>query len=190
MKKQVIITILCLFVYMETWAKVGIGAAGGGLYPGILQSEIHKSNFELGAGYEFFARHKLFQLSDRMNVDAKYSYRKYFSQAYLPFTTDTRFSFDYLVLDLTSTMIQSEQLHFYAGAGIALVNVHANKDFLDVNDSVILPEILTGMAYYFSNFYNVFLDLGWQFGSVKVRNDTIPLTGLRLILGATMFLSE
>ena len=83
-----------------------------------------------------------------------------------------------------------EYIDFYAGAGAALVNVQANKDLLDVNDSIIIPEVLTGMAYFLSEYYNVFLDLAVQFGSVKVRNDTIPLTGLRLILGLTMYLTE
>ena len=190
MKKQLIIAILFSSIIFEAQARVGIGAAGGGIYPGFLQSEIYHSNFDLGGGYEFFARHKLFQLRGEINVDAKYSYRKYISQAYLPFTADTRFSFDYLVLDLTTTFARSDLLHFYAGAGAALVNVQANKDLLDVNDSIIIPEVLTGMAYFLSEYYNVFLDLAVQFGSVKVRNDTIPLTGLRLILGLTMYLTE
>lgn len=190
MKKQVIITILFMLLFVQAQAQFGIGAAGGGIYPGLFQSEINNSKFDLGGGYELFARHKLFQLGDVVNVDAKYSYRKYFSQSYLPFTADTRFIFDYLCLDLTSTLARTEILHYYAGAGIALVNVHANKDFLEVNDSVIIPEILTGMAYFLSKYYNIFIDLGMQFGSVQVRNDTIPLTGLRFILGATMYLTE
>jgi opacity protein-like surface antigen len=190
MKKQLIITVLLLWSISEMRAQVGIGVGGGVIYPGFLKSDLSESQFEFGAGYEIFARHKLFKLSDNINIDAKYSYRKYYSQANLPFTAETRFTFDYLVFDLTTVISGSESFQFYAGAGVSLTNVQAAKDFLEVNETEVVPEVLAGMAYFFSEFYNIFMELSFQYGAVKVREDKVPFTGMRLMIGATMFLTE
>lgn len=190
MKKQLIITVFLLWIITETKAQVGIGVGGGIIYPGFIKSDLSESQFELGAGYEIFARHKLFKISDNVNIDAKYSYRKYFSQVNLPFTAETRFAFDYLVFGLSTVFSGSESFQFYAGAGVSLTNVQAAKDFLEINETEVVPEVLTGMAYFFSKFYNVFMEFSFQYGAVKVRDDTIPFSGMRFMIGATMFLTE
>jgi hypothetical protein len=190
MKKQVIIYLLLLITSEIGFGRVGIGAAGGMIYPGLLKSELHGSRFELGIGYELYARHGLFKLGSTTEVDAHYCYRKYSSTAELPFTADTRFSFDYLAFNLSTAFQERESYQIYAGAGIALTNTQAAKDFLNVNDSLILPELLAGITYFWNKDYDVFLEMGIQFGRVQVRDDHVPVTGLRLTLGATMYLTE
>jgi len=190
MKKQLIIYILLLITFDSGFTRVGIGAAGGILYPGLLKSELYGSRFELGGGYEIYARHRLFQLGSHAKVDARYFYRKYYCTSELPYTADTRFSFDYLAINLSTAFKEGESYHIYAGAGIALTNTQAAKDFLNVNDSLILPELMAGVTYFWNKDYDVFLEMGIQFGSIQVRDDHVPVTGLRLTLGATMYLTE
>jgi hypothetical protein len=174
-----------------SFARVGIGAGAGLIYPGFMKSDINASQFELGPGYELFARHQLFQINSEWDIEAHYHYRKYFSNAELPFTADTPFSFDYIVFNLSTAFKKTDIYKIYGGAGIGLVNVQAQKDFLDVNESIFIPELLMGISYYLGEYYDAFLELGIQFGRVKVRDDDdVPLTGLRLLIGATMYLTD
>jgi hypothetical protein len=34
------------------------------------------------------------------------------------------------------------------------------------------------------------MEFGFQHGAVKVRNEKLPFTGMRLMIGATMFLTD
>jgi len=194
MKKQLIIHLFLLFTIKLSIAQVGVGAGGGILYPGFLKSDLNNSQFEVGMGYDLFARHKLFEITQNMGVDVKYSFRKYASRADLPFTASTRFDFNSLVVDFMTNIKKISDWQIYGGIGLAMVTVSAEKDFLSVTETIFVPEILLGIEWVLSKNFNLFSEFQFQSGSVKISysqsDDHLPITGGRILVGGTMFLTE
>jgi hypothetical protein len=180
-----------LFVFSSTCeAQVGIGAGGGLYYPGLAESSASKSRFGIGAGYELFARHRLVSFSENVNMHAKYTYQNYFSDIDLPFTQRTRFSFDYLSISVFMKIFELYQFHVTGGAGMALVSVTASKDLLSVTETALVPHILLGLEKALGPDFNLYFDFVMQFGTVRVREDNLPITGFKGIVGFTMFISK
>lgn len=187
------VSIIALFLLMTgtgIYAQVGIGVGGGLFYPGITESDLYGSRFVAGAGYEFFARHKLLTLSANLTVHAKYNYQFYFSDIDLPFTRKTRFTFNYLNIAVFSPLYEWDLLRLTAGGGMGLVTVNADRDFLSVTESVLVPHLQLGVEKNLGKFFNFYTDLLFQFGSFPVRDDNLPINGIRLMAGFTMFLAE
>jgi hypothetical protein len=171
-------------------AQVGIGAGGGLYYPGLTESNVFNSRFGTGAGYQLFARHRLISISDTVDLHARYSYQHYFSDIDLPFTRKTRFTFDYLCISVFIDMLELYQLNVTGGAGIALVSITASKDFLLVTETALVPQILIGLEKELGTDFNIYSDFIMQFGSVRVRQDILSITGFKAIIGFTMFISK
>jgi len=170
-------------------AQIGLGASGGLLNAGLIKSDVSDSQFDPGWGYELFIRHNLAQLSDSLILKARWSYRHYKTTIELPNVLEIWFKFNYLTLDLFIDLLKSENFVLYSGLGGSLVSVNAEKDFLKVTETEFLPEILLGGEYYLSQNYNLFTEFSFQFGSVgNVYDGSIPMTGYRIVIGATMFL--
>jgi len=168
--------------------QTGLGAAGTLNYPGLAASDLNHSRFGLGGGYEFFARHKLIQLSPGILFHARYSYRRFYNAIALPYTATTPFNFSYLSISVLAPLKQFNTIIVYAGGAANLVTINGGRDFLKVTEVSLIPDISTGVELYLSKNYNIFSEVSMQFGSVPVRDDIIPLTGLRFSLGVTMFL--
>lgn len=180
-----------LFGFSSTGvAQVGIGAGGGFFYPGLVESHASRSRFGIGAGYELFARHRLISFSGNVNMHAKYSYQNYYSNIDLPFTQNTRFSFDYLSVSVFMKIIEFYRIDVTGGAGMALVSVTASKDFLSVTETTLVPQILLGLEKTLGPDFNLYFNLVMQFGTVRVREDNLPITGFKGIIGFTMFISR
>jgi hypothetical protein len=194
MKKQLIIHLFLISTVKLCIAQVGVGVGGGILHTGFLKSELNNSQFEVGMGYEFFARHKLFEITQQIGIDAKYSFRKYASRADLPFTASTRFDFNSLVVDFLTNFKKISDWQIYGGVGLAMVTASAEKDFLRVTETIFVPEILLGIELVLSKYFNFFSEFQFQFGSVKISysqyDDHLPITGGRIFVGGTMFLTE
>ena len=189
MKKLILIAMLILAASSAGYAQFGLGASAGMLYPGIGKSDVSQSQFDPGWGYEFFIRHNLVQISDSLMVKARWSYRHYKTTTVLPNVLEIWFKFNYLTLDFFIDIIRSENFKLYSGLGGSLVSVFAEKDFLEVNATEFAPEIVLGGEYFLSENYNLFLEGSFQFGSVSdVDGQSIPMYGVRLVFGATMFL--
>ena len=190
MKKQLIIASFILILVANVSAKFGIGAGAGMIYPGFSKSSLYGSQFGVGAGFDVFLRHTLLNISDSLHIDARYSYRNYKADVILPNTATTRFNFSYLGLGLFINILRISDFYLYSGAGASLVTVQAVKDFLEVTETLIMPEISVGIEWNLSTHYNLFSQFDLQFGSISVRNDILPVNGFRLIIGGTMFLTE
>jgi hypothetical protein len=189
MKKCILIVVLLLMGSGISYAQIGLGASAGFLHPGLYKSDVSDSRFDPGWGYEFFIRHNLVQLSDSLMLKARWSYRHYKTTIELPNVLEIWFKFNYLTLDLFIDLLRSEKFTLYSGLGAALVSVNAEKDFLEVNETEFVPEILFGVEYILSQNYNLFAEGSFQFGSINnVYDGSIPMTGIRIVLGATMFL--
>jgi hypothetical protein len=189
LKRTTVIPAIMLLA-SSVMAQVGIGLGVGALHPGLQKSQDYESRFAAGPGFELFARHTLAKLGDDLPLVARYQYRNYANYADLPFTAETQFVFTYLTVDAFIPFKKLGKFQLYAGGGFSLVNATAQKDFLAVTESLVMPEALFGVEYAFNRHYNVFAELMYQHGSIPVREDQLPLSGLRFMLAGTMFLTE
>jgi len=189
LKKLMIIVVSIMVWTTVGQAQIGLGVSAGMLNPGLNKSEISESQFDPGWGYEIFIRHNLVQIGDSLMLKARWSYRHYKTTIELPNVLEIWFKFNYLTLDIFIDLLKSETLSLYGGLGGSLVSINAEKDFLKVTKTEFIPEILLGGELILSQNYNLFTEFSFQFGSVKdVYDESIPLTGFRIVVGATMFL--
>jgi len=189
MKKLMIIIVTLLVFTAVGEAQIGLGAAAGMLNPGLIKSEITETQFDPGWGYEFFIRHNLVQIGDSLMIKARWSYRHYKTTIILPNVLEIWFKFNYLTLDFFIDLVKFEKITLYSGLGGSLVSVNAAKDFLKITETEFVPELLIGGELLLSQNYNLFTEFSFQFGSINnVYDETISMTGFRIVLGATMFL--
>jgi hypothetical protein len=189
MKKLIVAFLLMLVLSTSGYSQFGLGASAGMLYPGLSKSDGSESQFDLGWGYDFFIRHNLVQLSDSLMLKARWSYRHYKTTIEIPNVLEIWFKFNYLTLDFFLDLAKSQDFTLYSGLGASLVSTNAEKDFTDVSETLFVPEILVGGEYRLSDNYNLFLESSFQFGSIgDVDGQSIPITGIRIVFGATMFL--
>ncbi len=186
--KFIIILILGLLI-APIQAQTGLGVAGTLNYPAFFSSDLYNSRFGIGGGYELFARHKILEIGPGLVFNARYNYRRYFNSIRLPFTATTNFNFTYLSISILSPLKRSDTITVYGGGGVSMATITAARDFLRVTEVCLLPDIISGVELYFSKNYNIFGEICFQYGQVRVSHDNIPLTGLRFSIGATMFLS-
>jgi hypothetical protein len=189
-KKPYFLLVFVLTIGSTAYAQVGIGTGGGLFYPGISESAQYGSRFVTGAGYEFFTRHRLLTLSTNLTLHAKYTYQFYYSDIDLPFTGGTRFTFNYLTIAVFSPVIKGKSVQLTAGGGMGLVIVNASKDLLSVTETVLVPHLQIGVEKMLGNFFNLYVEMLFQFGSFPVRDDNLSINGMRVMAGITMFLTE
>jgi hypothetical protein len=124
------------------------------------------------------------------DIDARYAFRYYYSDIDLPSNSVTRFTFTYLTIGLTWDAVRISDIQIYAGPAVSLVTAKAPQRYVnDITESLMIPEILTGAEWIINENFNVFAELGVQFGSVNITSDILPLNGLRVMIGGTMFLT-
>ncbi len=172
-------------------SQTGLGVAGTLYYPGFFSSELNNSRFGLGGGYELFARHKLLEINPDIVLQARYNYRKFYDKINLPATGTTSFNFTYLSISILSPIKQYDTVTIYGGAGISMATITSTVNsyyFKKVAEVSLLPDLISGVEWYPGKNYNIFAEICFQYGQVRVSHDLIPLSGLRFSLGATMFL--
>lgn len=171
-------------------AEAGLGAGGGLLYPGFQSSKKYNSRYGAGFGFDLMIRHTLITFDSSTTIDARYAFRSYYSDIDLPSNSVTRFSFNYLVVGLTFDAVKIHDFQVYGGLAAALITAKAQPMYVDdITETLILPEILTGIEWELNPSYNLFSEFGFQFGSLDITSDILPITGIRWMLGATMFLT-
>jgi hypothetical protein len=188
--KSIIILIIGLLI-IPIQAQTGLGGAGTLYYPGFYNSDLHNSRFGLGGGFEIFARHKLFEIKPDIVLHARYNYRRYYDRINLPSAGTTNFNFTYLSISVLFPLIRFNAVTFYGGGGFNMATITSSSSgyyFNKVAEASLLPDIFSGVEWYLGKNYNVFAEICFQYGQVRVNHDLIPLTGLRFSLGATMFL--
>jgi len=171
-------------------SRIGFAVGGGAIYPGFQQSSVFGSRFGTGAGFEIFVRHGLMELSPERTLQARYMVRSYFSDTELPFVEDIRFTFAYFSVDIFTQVLKLGTWPLYAGGGASLVNVSGAKDFTDITESILMPEVFVGIEWPVDNSFNLFGEVLIQFGEFNSDRDVLPVTGMRFMIGGTMFLSQ
>ena len=162
------------------------------LYPGFEKSERFGSRFRVGPGFDITLRHNLFRLSPSVIVDSRYSIRNYYCDVNLS-DEDARFTFSYMSIDLTLPLKQISRWQLYGGAGLSLNLLSGHRRYFneDVTDVVLMPELITGIEYKFGEDFNLYLETMLQYGFLSVDSDKdfIPIHGIKIALGGTMFVS-
>ena len=190
MKKQLITLIFIQLLATWVYAEVGFGAGGGILYPGFQSSSSYGSQFRAGFGFDLFARHTLISIDSVNVIDARYAFRSYYSDTDIPSAGVIRFGFTYLCVGLTWDALKISDFQIYAGGAAALVTAKAQQKYVDdVTESLMIPEILTGVEWEINSNYNLYTEIAFQFGSVDITSDILPVTGFRITAGGTMFLT-
>ena len=188
MKKAILLWVSILISATSAEAQIGLGAAAAMLNPGFSKSDVSHSQFDPGWGYEFLIRHNLVQIGDSLLLKARWSYRYDKTTIKLPNVLEIWFKFNYLTLNFFVDVIKSKNFALYSGLGGSLVSVNAEKDFLKVAETIFIPEVLLGGELMLSKYYSLFTEFSFQSGSVKTDYDMLPMTGFRMVIGATMFL--
>ena len=191
MKNIVVIALLWICLISIGSAQVGIGAGGGLNYPGISASDLHNSRFTFGAGYDVFIRHRLIKITKDIQLNAKYSVSKYFSDIELASVGKTRYHFSYLSVELMAPIKSLNSFTIVGGGGLHLVSINAVQKYTkDTNESMIIPSIILGSEYWFNKSYNVFGILNFQYGEFADNRQNLHVHGFRFQIGATMFFTE
>lgn len=190
LKKVILAAVLLLFV-PSLKAQLGIGAAGGILNPGLIESKSSASQFNTGWGYELFLHHNVVKIADTVQVRARWSYRQFINDIELPYILKTWFTFRYLSLNFFVDIKHSDVFALYGGLGVNLVSVRAQRDFFDYTETAFVPELNVGVNWILSQYYHVFSEISFQYGNLAdVFDEDIPLTGFRVVIGAVMYLAE
>ena len=191
MTKKLITVILIIIFVQSAKAQFGLGATGGLLNPGLMKSDSSVSQFNTGWGYELFFTHNVIKIADTLQLKARWSYRQYINEIELPYILDTWFTFKHLTINFLVDIYRFNDFALYAGLGASLVSVRANKDFFDYSDTIFVPELDLGLKWILSQHYNLFSELSFQYGNLNdVFEEDIPVTGIRFVIGAVMYLSE
>ena len=191
MNKKLIALIFFLIIMQSARAQFGIGGAGGILNPGLVKSDSSGSQFNTGWGYELFITHNVIKIADTLQIKARWSYRQYINEIELPYILGTWFTFKYLTINFLVDIYHFDEFALYTGFGVSLVSVRANRDFFDYTDSIFVPELDLGLKWILSQNYNLFSELSFQYGKLSdIFGENIPVSGLRFVIGAVMYLSE
>lgn len=182
--------VMLIVIALPLQARMSLSAAGGVLYPGLEKSPNFESRFIAGPGYEFSMQHDLFTISEGWPVRARYAIQNYNADISLPFVETANFKFNYFSIQLFTDLGMFSSLDWYAGAGAALLNVSASKDFTDIDETIILPQFLLGARYALGADFAVYGEGKFQVGTFDSGNDTIPLSGLGFSLGLSMYISD
>ena len=191
MNKKLIALIFFLIIMQSARAQFGIGGAGGILNPGLVKSDSSGSQFNTGWGYELFITHNVIKIADTLQIKARWSYRQYINEIELPYILGTWFTFKYLTINFLVDIYHFDDFALYTGFGASLVSVRANRDFFDYTESLFVPELDLGLRMILSQNYNLFTEISFQYGELNdIFREDIPVSGLRFVIGAVMYLSE
>jgi hypothetical protein len=79
----------------------------------------------------------------------------------------------------------------YGGGGVSMATINSSVNsyyFKKVAEVSLIPDLISGIEWYPGKNYNIFVELSFQYGQVRVNHDLVPLSGLHFSVGATMFL--
>jgi hypothetical protein len=191
MRTSVLTAVLGLMFAMPLFGQIGIGASGGIHYPGISESELYKIRFRAGPGYGFFVRHDLFTLGERYVFHARYKVKFFFNDTSLPNSGSSRYKFNEFAADVWMDLLSMKKANVYAGISLNLLNVTGRQKYRsDYTGTNIMPLLLTGLEYRLTESYNLFSEVFLQVAEIDAGPEPLPIHGLGLMIGFTMFISE
>lgn len=191
MKKIILFYLFILIAFNYSSAQIGLGVSGGGQYPGFSESDNFKIHFDAGLGYGFFIRHDLYKFNDQLGLHARYTVKYFFNDIDLPNSGETHYKFTNFSIDLLAVYYKFNPYNLYGGICVNLLSAKAkNKYVRDYTDERIIPILISGLEYKLSQNYNLFSELFYQFGYTSAGEENLPINGMGILIGATMFISD
>lgn len=193
---RVWLSVVFLFLVQQSAeARFGLGAGGGIIYPGFFKSSVYKTQFAAGFNYDVFIHYdqEISGLDDRISYIIAVSNGN--ADTKLTKTGTTNFKFNYLNLDIIYPVFHNNKMLLKMGIGAALATISAKKYSFEVNDSIFIPQIVIRGEYEINRDFNLFLNSSFQSGTLNVlfdysSKDELALHGLKMVFGATMFLTD
>lgn len=190
MKKFYPIVIFLLFImYAFSNAQVGLGAYGKLNHPGFFKSD-NNIYFEPGIGYGFFVRHDLLTM-ELTSIDVRYTASSEKHNTKLPNNGKTEYEFSDFSVEVLVVLNKFENSILYAGFSGSLLSVIGKPRFVkNYNAESVYPGIVAGFAYNWANGFDAFCELKTIFGNTDAGPEKIPVTGISINLGFTMYISD
>ncbi len=183
---------LLFLLSLPVWGQIGIGAAGTTGWPGAQASANYDIRFKGGLGYSLFLRHDVGELYGN-TLHLKYSAGKSTHRAELPQAGETLYRFSefgiYLVYE--NNKILTTRWPVYAGAGLSLLSLVSDNQYReDYNDQSLLPHLLCGVRWLWYDGFDLYTELDFYFGKNGAGPEDIPVSGVTLKIGLTMYITE
>jgi len=178
-----------IFYSTNVYSQIGLGTQATLNHPGLLKSE-NDINFKLGTGYGFFVQHDVYD-SSSINIDFRYNAVVMKHDADLPKGEKAKYDFSNFSIEAVIKFSNSTQSSFYTGVGVGLLSL-ISKDRIrkTYSDQTIYPTVFGGWAYNWAEGFDLFVELKAGYGESKAGPEIIPVTGLALNLGLTMYITE
>ena len=194
-KLQHVVIFITLF-WQSGFSQVGVGGLGIIKYPGLYSSEEYNIQFKNGLGYGFYVRHDVVKF-ENAKIDVRYIATISNHGANLPGGVpegkDSNYHFSNFSLDVIYEFFNKNQNKYYTGASINLLRtVSKDKYRATYNGEAIYPSIFLGWEHSLIEGFDIFTELKSDFGSTDADAgpEEIPITGISLLVGLTMYISE
>jgi len=178
-----------LITFSTIRAQTGMGAAGGGSYPGFSASAEQNNQFKVGYGYSLFLRHAVIGLSEHTKLHARYSADFFYNTIDLPSENNVKYTFTDFAAGLFVVFNRHTPYNFYGGLSISYVSSKTESRYFSFGSQEFLPKIFGGFEYQIAEYYNLFSEIFFQFGEIAAAEEPLPVNGMGIMIGATMFFS-
>ena len=157
------------------------------------QYDIH---FNGGTGYGFFVKH------DLMRIAEKTLYLRYMAiisnhNANLPEVVsdkrDSEYKFSNFSIDVFYEFYINHNNKYYTGMSLNLLRTVSRGKFrADYNGNSIYPSLFIGWARIFLESFDAFSELRLDYGKTDADGgpEELPVSGISLIIGLTMYISQ
>ena len=177
-------------------SQVGIGVCAAYKYPGLQYSQEYDIHFAGGPGYGFFLKHDLLELSGN-KIHLRYLAIISKHDANLPGlvsgSKDSEYRFSNLSVDILYEFFVKNNYKYYTGLSVNLLQTLSEGKFrATYSGTSIYPAVYLGWSYKFADGFDTFAELQAGYGKTDAGGgpEEIPVSGISLLVGLTMYISE
>lgn len=178
------------------FSQVGIGVIGAYKYPGLQSSHEYDIHFNGGTGYGFYIKHDLLELSGNV-IHLRYLATISKHDANLPGlvtgSNDSEYRFSNLSLDVLYEFFVKNNYKYYTGISVNLLQTLSEGKFrATYSGTSIYPAVFLGWSYRFAYGFDSFAELQAGYGKTDAEGgpEEIPISGISIFVGLTMYISE
>ena len=190
-------TFVMLFLLTQSLlSQVGLGVIGSYKYPGLQSSQEYDIHFDGGVGYGFYVKHDLLELSGN-KIHLRYLAIISKHDANLPGlvtgSNDSQYRFSNLSVDILYEFFVRNNYKYYTGLSVNLLQTLSEGKFrATYSGTSIYPAVFLGWSFKFAEGFDSFAELQAGYGKTDAEGgpEEIPITGISLFVGLTMYLSE
>jgi len=190
-------TIAITFLLIQSlYSQIGIGTFGVYKYPGFQSSERHDIRFNGGIGYGFFVKHDLIKFESGktfLRYLAKITNHTANLPDVVPDNESSDFKFSNLSLDMIYEFFVKNKNKYYTGVSINLLQTLSEGRFrATYAGSSVFPSIFMGWERNLAKGFDIFTEVRSGYGKTDkdAGPEEIPITGVSILVGLTMYISE